>query len=72
MLVLSRQRDETIMIGDTMETDIRGATDLGFRSVLVLTGASTKETLKEYPFAPTYVVDSIADLRNGFGLAEAA
>jgi NagD protein len=54
--------DEVIVIGDTMETDIRGASDLGFRSVLVLTGSSTRESCREYPYAPTRVVDSIADL----------
>ena len=54
--------DEVIMIGDTMETDIQGATELGFKSVLVLTGSSTKESLKKYPFSPTRVVGSIAEL----------
>jgi NagD protein len=54
--------DEVIMIGDTMETDIRGAADLGFRSILVLTGSSTEESLREFPFAPTRVVSSIAEL----------
>lgn len=54
--------DEVIMIGDTMETDIRGAAELGYRSILVLTGSSTRETLKQCAFAPTRVVDSIAEL----------
>lgn len=54
--------DEVTMIGDTMETDIRGATDLGFRSILVLTGSSTRDMLQDYPFAPTSVVESIAEL----------
>ena len=54
--------DEVIMIGDTMETDIRGATDLGFRSILVLTGSSTLESLREYPFRPDQVVGSVAEL----------
>lgn len=54
--------EEVTMIGDTMETDIRGATDLGFRSILVLTGSSTRESLKAYPFTPTRVVESIAEL----------
>jgi NagD protein len=54
--------EEVTMIGDTMETDIRGATDLGFRSILVLTGSSTRESLKSYPFTPTRVVESIAEL----------
>jgi NagD protein len=54
--------DEVIMIGDTMETDIRGATDLGFQSILVLTGSTTVSDLKQSPFTPTRVVDSIAEL----------
>jgi len=54
--------DEVIMIGDTMETDIRGATDLGFRSILVLTGSSTLESLRDYPFRPDQVVGSVAEL----------
>jgi NagD protein len=54
--------DEVIVIGDTMETDIRGASDLGFRSVLVLTGSSTRESWRQYPYAPTQVVESIGEL----------
>jgi NagD protein len=54
--------DEVIMVGDTMETDIRGATDLGFQSILVLTGSSTRQSLRQFPFSPTHVVDSIAEL----------
>jgi len=54
--------DEVIMVGDTMETDIRGATDLGFQSILVLTGSATRESLKDYPFAPTRVVESVGEL----------
>lgn len=67
MMRMARKRiglatDEVIMIGDTMETDIRGATDLGYRSILVLTGSTTRESLREHPFAPTEVVESIAEL----------
>lgn len=67
MMRMARKRiglatDEVIMVGDTMETDIRGATDLGYRSILVLTGSTTRESLLEYPFAPTEVVESIAEL----------
>jgi NagD protein len=54
--------DEVFMVGDTMETDIRGATDLGFKSILVLTGSSNLNSIKEFPFAPTRIVDSIAEL----------
>jgi NagD protein len=54
--------DEVIMIGDTMETDIRGATDLGYQSILVLTGSTTPEEIQHYPFRPARIVESIAEL----------
>ncbi len=60
--VMGLSTDEVIMIGDTMETDIRGATDLGYESVLVLTGSTTLEDLKQFPFQPTRVVKSIAEV----------
>ncbi len=59
---LGLRTDEVVMIGDTMDTDIRGAAELGFQSILVLTGSSTRKTLDQYPFSPTRVVESIADL----------
>ena len=67
MMRLARKKiglatDEVTMIGDTMETDIRGATDLGFQSVLVLTGSTKIDDLKNYPFRPTRVCGSIAEL----------
>ncbi len=53
---------ETIMIGDTMETDILGGVQMGYRTVLVLTGTTKREDLKRFAYQPDFVVDSIADL----------
>jgi NagD protein len=54
--------DETTMIGDTMETDILGAVQLGFHSVLVLSGGTRIEDLPRYAYRPEIIVDSLADL----------
>jgi NagD protein len=54
--------DETTMIGDTMETDILGAVQLGFHSVLVLSGGTRREDLSHYTYQPEFVVDSVAEL----------
>jgi NagD protein len=54
--------DETIMIGDTMETDILGGVEMGYRTVLVLSGGTREEDLARYAYRPDLVLDSIADL----------
>jgi len=61
---LKLSTEETVMIGDTMDTDIKGATDLDFKSVLVLTGSTTEAEVTAYPFKPTHIVTSIADVLN--------
>lgn len=53
---------QTIMIGDTMETDILGGAQLGYKTVLVLSGGTTKSDLAKYAYRPDLIVDSIADL----------
>jgi len=69
MFVMARKRlglrtGETIMIGDTMETDIRGAVELGIPAYLVLTGSTKRENVAGYPYQPTGILNSIADLLN--------
>ncbi len=54
--------DETTMIGDTMETDILGAVQLGFHSVLVLSGGTKQEDLERYAYRPEVVVPSLGEL----------
>ena len=44
---------ETIMIGDTMETDILGGVQMGYRTILVLTGSTKREDLRSTPISPT-------------------
>jgi len=52
------------MIGDTMETDILGGVQMGYRTVLVLSGGTSREDLAHYAYRPDVIVDSIADLCN--------
>jgi NagD protein len=54
--------DETIMIGDTMETDILGGVEMGYRTVLVLSGSTHREDFARYAYRPDLVIDSIADM----------
>ena len=54
--------DQTIVIGDTMETDILGGVQLGFKTILVLSGGTQREDLARFAYRPDYIVDSLADL----------
>src|SRR5690606_3018405 len=54
--------ESTVMIGDRMETDIISGIEAGMRTVLVLTGITDRVLAETFPFRPTRVVDSIADL----------
>jgi NagD protein len=61
---------ETTIIGDTMDTDILGGVQLGYRTVLVLSGGTRPEDLTRYAFTPDIIVDSVADLDDGILLGE--
>ena len=59
---LGLRTDETAMIGDTMETDILGGVQLGYHTVLVLSGGTRVEDLARYAYRPELIVDSLAEL----------
>ena len=53
---------QVVMIGDTMETDIRGAIEAGMQAFLVLSGSTLLENVGDYVYQPTRVLTSVADL----------
>ena len=58
---LGLMTDETIMIGDTMETDILGGVQLGFHTVLGRSGGPRPDDLPRYAYRPEVVVPSLAE-----------
>ncbi|HET6699259.1 MAG TPA: HAD-IIA family hydrolase [Nocardioidaceae bacterium] len=54
--------ETTVMVGDRMDTDIVAGLEAGMRTVLVLTGSTRTEEVERFPYRPTQVVDSVADL----------
>jgi NagD protein len=54
--------DQIDVIGDTMETDIRGAVEAGLQAYLVLSGSTPIENVADYVYQPTRVLGSVADL----------
>jgi NagD protein len=59
---LDLQTAETTIIGDTMETDILGGVQMGYRTILVLSGGTQREDLVRFAYRPDRVIESVADL----------
>ncbi|NHC22906.1 HAD family hydrolase [Nocardioides sp. IC4_145] len=59
---LDAHSESAVMIGDRMDTDVVSGLEAGLRTVLVLTGSTRPEQVETFPYRPTRVVDSIADL----------
>ncbi|WP_167387989.1 HAD hydrolase-like protein, partial [Streptomyces recifensis] len=60
--VLGAHSETSAMIGDRMDTDVLAGLEAGMRTFLVLTGVTQAAEIDRYPFRPSKVVDSIADL----------
>lgn len=54
--------ETTAMVGDRMDTDVVAGIEAGLRTFLVLTGSTRAEDVERFPFRPSQVVPSIADL----------
>jgi 5'-nucleotidase len=59
---LGAHSEATLMIGDRMDTDVRSGLEAGLHTILVLTGISTPDTAERFPYRPSRVIDSVADL----------
>ncbi|MBM4329007.1 MAG: HAD-IIA family hydrolase [Deltaproteobacteria bacterium] len=66
LALLGLPAESCLVVGDRMETDILFARNAGMDSALVLTGAASRGALKEFPYAPDHVLESIADLSSLF------
>ncbi len=54
--------ETTAMIGDRMDTDVVAGMEAGLRTFLVLTGSTRREDVERFPYRPSVVVPSVADL----------
>jgi NagD protein len=56
--------EASAMVGDRMDTDIVSGLEAGMHTVLVLTGITSRVEAERFPYRPSRIVDSIADLIN--------
>ncbi len=59
---ISAHSETTVMIGDRMDTDVVAGIEAGLETLLVLTGSTHAADIARFPYRPTRVVDSIADV----------
>lgn len=59
--LLGMRASFTVMIGDHMENDIYGGIQLGYYSIMVMSGRATAEEMKNYSFLPDKVINSLDD-----------
>lgn len=59
---LGVRSSNTVMVGDTMETDILGGVGMGYQTVLVLSGHTKHEELHHYAYRPDWIIESIAHM----------
>jgi NagD protein len=59
---LGLETAETTVIGDTMGTDIQGGVQMGYKTILVLSGIARKEELGYFAFKPDMIVDSVNEI----------
>lgn len=54
--------ETTVMVGDRMDTDVLSGLEAGMRTILVLTGSTRPDQVERFPFRPTRILESIADV----------
>ena len=60
--LLNCHSGDAVMVGDRMDTDVISGMESGMSTVLVLSGVSTRETLKTYAYRPTAVLNGVGDI----------
>jgi NagD protein len=57
--------ENTIMVGDRMDTDVVAGMESGMETVLVLTGVTSQEEITKFPYRPNHVMKSVAEIEVG-------
>lgn len=54
--------EDTLIVGDRMDTDIIAGIESGIETALVLSGITRREDLVLFPYQPSYILDRAADI----------
>jgi NagD protein len=59
---ISAHSESAAMIGDRMDTDVLCGLEAGLETILVLSGISTRPEVERYPYRPSRIIGSVAEL----------
>ena len=59
---LDAHSEETVMVGDRMDTDIIAGVTSGMDTILVLSGVTKEQDIHHFPYQPTHILESIKDI----------
>ncbi len=54
--------EDSIMVGDRMDTDVIAGIQSGMGTILVLTGVTTRDMIHNYPYRPNRIVESVNNI----------
>ena len=59
---LECRREETVIVGDRMDTDMIAGIESEIATALVLSGVSTRESAKQFAYCPDYILNGVGDI----------
>ncbi len=59
---LGVKREDAVVIGDRMDTDVRCGLEAEIDTLLVLSGITSRDEINNFPYRPHYVLNGVADL----------
>ncbi len=59
---LGCKSEESVIIGDRMDTDIIAGIESEIDTILVLSGVSTRESISTFPYRPHHILDGVGDI----------
>lgn len=59
---LGHRREDTVIVGDRMDTDIIAGIEAEITTVLVLSGVTKREDVSRFAYSPRYILNGVGDI----------